>query len=199
MVRRAVLIASLVAFGLFLFGCVPNQPPTVSIVASPTEGPAPLEVLFGVLAYDPDGEVVSCHWDFGDGNRGFGTSVWHTYENPGTYVAKATATDNRGASVSATTTITVHPNPLNILDFRLEKDALFAYVEGRAQNTSSQTLAYAEVRAYFYDAMGNRLGEFFDNTVDLLPGQVWRFRVYYYGSKDEVARAEVRVGRCSFK
>jgi hypothetical protein len=35
-------------------------------------------------------------WDFGDGNRGFGASVSHTYKNPGTTQVSLTVIDNKG-------------------------------------------------------------------------------------------------------
>ncbi|UCE73642.1 MAG: right-handed parallel beta-helix repeat-containing protein, partial [Methanomassiliicoccales archaeon] len=63
--------------------------PVASFSAYPAEGIPPLEVSFDASAsYDPDGNITSYAWDFGDGNAGSGTTVTHTYQNRGTYTAK---------------------------------------------------------------------------------------------------------------
>jgi hypothetical protein len=33
----------------------------------------------GSRSYDSDGQIVSYHWDFGDGNNGTGINITHTY------------------------------------------------------------------------------------------------------------------------
>ena len=48
-------------------GTGPNLPPTAVISATPTSGPAPLTVNFSsVGSSDPNGDVLSYSWDFGD-------------------------------------------------------------------------------------------------------------------------------------
>ena len=42
---------------------------------------------------DPDGEVLSWEWDFGDGSNASGVVPSHTYNGAGTYVATLTVTD----------------------------------------------------------------------------------------------------------
>jgi peptide/nickel transport system substrate-binding protein len=49
---------------------------------------------------DPDGEIVSYDWDFGDGNTGNGVTVSHKYDIPGDYVITVTVVDDEGASSS---------------------------------------------------------------------------------------------------
>jgi len=58
---------------------------------------------------DPDGEIVSFEWVFGDGARaeGTSTSTTHVYNVAGTYQVTLTATDNAGAKQSTAKTITV--------------------------------------------------------------------------------------------
>ncbi len=182
-----------------LFGCVGNRPPVADFSAYPTEGPAPLLVLFRALAYDPDGDIVRYAWEFGDGNAQESESVVsHTYRQPGVYQARLTVTDDKGAKGIKTKAITVTPSALQILGWELKKDMFFAFVEGQARNVSGRTLAYAEVRAYFYNAARERIGEFFANVTTLRPGEMWRFKVLYLGNKDDVALAEVEVGHCMF-
>ncbi|MFQ5812688.1 MAG: PKD domain-containing protein [Anaerolineae bacterium] len=57
----------------------------------------------GEKSYDPDGEIVSWQWDFGDGSPGYGQVEIHYYGKPGVYNVTLTVTDDDGASDSHTT------------------------------------------------------------------------------------------------
>jgi PKD repeat protein len=96
---------------LLLTGCLPsnlNEAPNAYFIATPLQGAAPLTVTFGASgSSDPDGQIVSYAWEFGDGGTGSGVSTTHIYNNPGTYVAKLTVTDDQGATDTATRTISV--------------------------------------------------------------------------------------------
>jgi hypothetical protein len=85
----------------------PNQPPTASASATPTSGPAPLEVNFTGSGTDSDGTIVSYNWDFGDGNTSLMQNPLHAYNSPGSYVATLTVTDNDDATGTASVNITV--------------------------------------------------------------------------------------------
>ena len=79
----------------------PNLRPTAAFSADVTEGAAPLEVRFDASASnDPDGNIVSYEWAFGDGSTGSGQTTTHTYDDAGSYTPSLTVTDNRGASHS---------------------------------------------------------------------------------------------------
>ena len=70
------------------------------------------EILFDASAsVDPDGTIVAFLWDFGDGNRGSGEVVVHSYAEPGTYMVTLTVTDDRRATDTAEATLTVLPLP----------------------------------------------------------------------------------------
>jgi PKD repeat protein/plastocyanin len=84
-----------------------NQAPTVRAAADPTSGTAPRQVRFSAAGSDPDGDALMYVWEFGDGGKAGGPSATHTYTAPGTYTAKVTVTDPRGAKGSATVTVTV--------------------------------------------------------------------------------------------
>jgi PKD repeat protein len=79
----------------------------VQIAADPRSGNAPLGVRFTSNASDPDGDALMYVWEFGDGSSAGGPSATHTYAQVGTYTAKLTVTDSRGASASATVIVTV--------------------------------------------------------------------------------------------
>jgi DNA/RNA endonuclease G (NUC1)/PKD repeat protein len=56
---------------------------------------------------DPDGDVLTYAWDFGDGSTGTGASPQHTYADNGNYVVTLTVSDPAGAEATATTSVTV--------------------------------------------------------------------------------------------
>lgn len=84
----------------------PNQPPQVSISATPTSGTSPLFVSFASAASDPDGSIASYSWTFGDGGTSSAANPTYTYP-AGSFTARLTVTDNAGASSSATVQINV--------------------------------------------------------------------------------------------
>src|SRR4029453_4168152 len=66
-----------------------NQPPVASATATPTNGPAPLQVTFdGTGSSDPEGQALTYAWDL-DGDGQFDDSTaskpTFTYAQPGTY------------------------------------------------------------------------------------------------------------------
>jgi endonuclease/exonuclease/phosphatase family metal-dependent hydrolase len=84
-----------------------NQPPQVSASATPTSGTAPLTVSFNSTASDPDGNIASYSWVFGNGQTSTQADPSVTYQSAGTYTARVTVTDNDGATASASVVITV--------------------------------------------------------------------------------------------
>ena len=80
-----------------------NQQPIAYIGLDPTSGIAPLTVNFdGSGSYDPDGEIVSYDWDFGDGTTAWGETVSHTFNYPGVYTVTLTVIDDQGSTGSDT-------------------------------------------------------------------------------------------------
>lgn len=83
-------------------------PLQVTVVASPSSGPAPLTVAFTALVSGGTGTYLSFAWDFGDGGHGSGLSVRYTYQTAGSYQASVNVTDSQG--VSAVSTVKVQPS-----------------------------------------------------------------------------------------
>lgn len=74
-----------------------NQPPVAVASASPTTGPAPLEVHFdGTQSSDPEGDALYYDWNFDDLSFGTSEKPTHEYTAPGTYTAVLTVTDDFG-------------------------------------------------------------------------------------------------------
>lgn len=63
----------------------------------PYVGSGGVPVLFSAAdSYDIDGTIVAYDWDFGDGQRGSGMSVTHTYPTGGDYTVGLCLTDSDG-------------------------------------------------------------------------------------------------------
>jgi len=79
---------------------------------------------------------------------------------------------------------------LNIIEHELVRSdeggpAEQVSVEGRAENISGRQLAYAEVRARFYNENGDQIESFLDNINDLDSGSTWAFEIMYPGIGDD--------------
>jgi VCBS repeat-containing protein len=81
-----------------------NDPPLAD-ANGPYSGTVGIPVsLDGSGSSDSDGTIISYKWDFGDGSKGSGVSPAHNYQTPGTFIVRLTATDDAGATDTATTT-----------------------------------------------------------------------------------------------
>ncbi|HEY2953687.1 MAG TPA: PKD domain-containing protein [Candidatus Eisenbacteria bacterium] len=87
-----------------------NLPPVARLTVTPSSGTAPLAVRADASASsDPDGTIASYRFDFGDGTvvgPQSGATATHTYA-AGNWTARVTVTDDRGATASASQTVTV--------------------------------------------------------------------------------------------
>jgi PKD repeat protein len=87
---------------------VGNQPPVAVARADLGTVLTFEEVEFnGTSSVDPDGNIVSYAWDFGDGFDGTGDVVTHEYSDDGTYQVTLTVTDSAGAYGTNTVSVVV--------------------------------------------------------------------------------------------
>jgi PKD repeat protein len=88
---------------------IPNiDPVAVAESAYPDVSVGEAIEFYGAGSWDEDGEIASYAWEFGDETPpAEGETVGHTYSVAGAYTVNLTVTDDRGATASATTEITV--------------------------------------------------------------------------------------------
>jgi peroxiredoxin len=86
-----------------------NEKPIARFTAATApEGAGNLTILLDATeSHDPDGEIVSYQWVFGDGYTGSGITKTHTYQAPGVYDVTLMLFDNEGERGSTVVTLTV--------------------------------------------------------------------------------------------
>jgi PKD repeat protein len=86
---------------------VANQVP-VAEANGPYTGTAATALAFSSAGTrDPDGSIATYAWTFGDGNTSAQPNPSHTYAAAGTFTARLTVTDNRGATAADSATVTI--------------------------------------------------------------------------------------------
>jgi len=96
---------------------VSNPAPVAEFLIS-NDSPLPgSEVQFNATgSHDPDGEITSYEWDFGDSATATGVTASHTYSEGGYYVVTLTLTDDEGATGYARVGINVLPGQSKCAD-----------------------------------------------------------------------------------
>jgi len=86
------------AVGTQQVAIVVTDAPPIAQASVNNEAPLPgVAVVFTATgSYDLQGEIVSYDWEFGDGQRGTGETVQHTYIQGNYYVVTLTVTDETG-------------------------------------------------------------------------------------------------------
>ncbi len=107
--RRIALLFVLGGLMLMSFGCtLLNEQPIAGFSIDPPAGPAPLSVQVNAsVSFDPEGDVLTYQWDFGDGTARGGMVATHTYSLPGEYTIQLTVTDSSGRTATALRTLVV--------------------------------------------------------------------------------------------
>jgi len=87
---------------------VANQPPTAAFSIQ-KDG---FGVQFTDQSDDPDGEITTWQWDFGDGSTMSDPNPGHTYAGAGTYPVSLLVVDDCGESSTVEEMVTIEPNPV---------------------------------------------------------------------------------------
>lgn len=70
--------------------------------------PGTLQIHFNSTSTSPN-DIISYHWNFGDGHEGDGDDPYHTYEEPGTYLVCLIITDSEGCVSDVCHEVTILP------------------------------------------------------------------------------------------
>ena len=117
--KTAVVKASSGALEAELTIDVPDgEAPVIVLNISPSNPKVDEKVYFDASgSYDPDGEIVSYKWNFGDGRSGSGETTTHRYSHAGTYNVMLIVEDNNGNRSSDTDSITVNSQDIPTAEF----------------------------------------------------------------------------------
>jgi PKD repeat protein len=86
-----------------------NQPPVAKLTITPITGIAPVTVAASTAgSSDIDGTIASTVINWGDGTSTSATTGSHLYSKAGTYKITSTVKDDRGATSTASATVTVN-------------------------------------------------------------------------------------------
>jgi len=96
---------------------VVNRSPQADFSFTPSDPCILDEVHFTDRSTDPDGDIVSWHWDFGDGATSDERNPTHRYEREGTFTVELVVTDNDGLTDETSQTIVVEHKDLIQTDF----------------------------------------------------------------------------------
>ncbi|MEM2930622.1 MAG: PKD domain-containing protein, partial [Thermoproteota archaeon] len=88
-----------------------NEPPKADFFHYPLRITCMSEISFLDNSTDPDGEIVSRMWDFGDGCNATGIVARHIFTKKGNYTVRLTVKDDGGLEASCEKTITVYNHP----------------------------------------------------------------------------------------
>ncbi len=154
--------AGSVAVFNYLGGSVTNAPVVggvdnlvVGSTGAPQPNLPPVAAFTGVVdgltvqvdassASDPDGDVETYAWEFGDGNTATGMEASHDYAEAGTYDISLTVTDDDGAEHTVTRQFTVIDPEVNqppVADFDSDVDGLTLEVDASASADPDGSLA----------------------------------------------------------
>jgi PKD repeat protein len=174
-----------------LINVLQSGAPSVTAIATPTSGDAPLVVSFAGTASDPDGTIVLYEWDYdGDGTYDWSNAQTmassHTYNTAGTFQAVVRVTDNDGNQ--ATRTLNIQAK----LNISTGRTTLFNPVDGEVATITTTLSTDATMSLTIIDIYGDVVRNLLADTVrtagtyqdawdgrdDL--GNMVRDGVYYY-------------------
>ena len=117
--------------------CPPNAD-----AGGPYDGNVGEPIYFdGSGSTDPNNDIVSYVWHFGDGTTGYGEYVSHVYSEPGVYNVTLTVTDSQGLTDTDITTATIIYNPPTITSLYGDPNPTYPEPSGWAWTTIHVTIS----------------------------------------------------------
>lgn len=131
----------------------------------------------GSGSWDPDGQITSQSWDFGDGATGSGATVTHTFAAPGTYTTTLTVLDDRGGSDTSAQDVSVgviHVGDLEAWSAKAKGNRWGAYLEVTVVGLDGDPVPGATVSVVWTGATGGSASEATgsDGTVTFETGSI---------------------------
>jgi parallel beta-helix repeat protein len=121
------------------FYLVENTPPVAGFTFSPTAPFVNETISFDAsMSYDPDGVIILCQWDFGDGNNESTAEriITHNYSSAAEYTVTLTVTDNASATSSTSKVITIHPLVFPVHNLNTSKN--FSTIQAAIYDSDTQ-------------------------------------------------------------
>jgi len=118
--------------------------PEAGFIHAPDHIEAEESVTFSASAsHDPDGTIVGCAWDFGDGTTAQGAEVNHVYEKPGQYTVCLRVTDSDALEDEVSQVVKVLPRLTISLQEGVMAVAWYEVMGARYQLQSCRDLSAA--------------------------------------------------------
>ena len=98
----------------------------------------------GGSSSDPDGDVLSFEWDFGDGNTGEGLRPNHFYDTVGNFTVTLTVEDTGNLSSTVETWVLVSMRTFSVAftEYTITIDPLLGYTEEQDETMEQHTYPY---------------------------------------------------------
>lgn len=115
-----------------------ERAPVASFTASTNELTVNVD---GSASTDPDGNLATYEWSFGDGTTATGATASHVYAQAGTYTVTLKVTDTTGLSSTTLRSVTVAPNQAPTAAFTSTATHLSVAFDGSGSSDSDGTIA----------------------------------------------------------
>jgi len=174
--QRFLAVFAVLALLLAGAGCLQgpeNKPPRAVFETTRTSANAGDAIAFDATnSSDADGAISTYHWDFGDGDEGFGPTASHVYGRWGTYNVTLTVTDDHGKKSIYKQSIVINALPVAVIDMTPRVQFVGAAVRFTAERSTDPDGRVAAFAWSFGD--GNRSTS---RTVDHVYSSVGRFQM----------------------